>query len=88
MKINTETLKSRVKGYVNFSFFRDGTLWYVCQDGWEFSIPMEDTMNSQGSSPTFDAQMKGIYCMKWIRKAMKNELLLSELKTESETFQH
>lgn len=74
MKIDTEILKNRVKGYINFSFFRDGKLWYVCEDGWEFAIPVEDTSNTQGNSPTFSAQMKGIYLMKWVRAAMEKEL--------------
>jgi hypothetical protein len=74
MKIDMEILKSRVKGTVNFSFFRAGQLWYVCEDGWEFPIPVEDTGNAQGSSPTFSAQMKGIYMMRWVKKAMEAEL--------------
>jgi len=82
MKIDMKVLKSRVGDYINFSFFRDGQLWYVCNDGWEFPIPVEDTNNAQGSAPTFSAQMKGISLMRWVRKRMQYEL---ELKLEAES---
>ena len=66
-------LKARVKGHVRFVFFRDGALHYACDDGWEFPVPIMDTMNAQGSSPTFPAESKGITFMRWIRKAMEAE---------------
>jgi hypothetical protein len=69
-------LKTRVKGNVKFSFFRDSTLWYECEDGWKFPIPVSDTTNSQGSSPLFSANEKGITFMRWIRKQMNADLEL------------
>lgn len=76
--INSELLKQRVKEPVRFAFFRDGSLWYQTFDGWEFPIPVADTLNSQGSSPTFNATEKGMLLMRWIRKAMEREAALRE----------
>ena len=70
--MNTELLKNRIKGQVNFSYFRDGSLWYECEDGYLFPVPIKDTTNSQGASPTFNATEKGILFMRWIRKSMKD----------------
>jgi len=69
--IDEALLKERVKRLVQFSYFRDGALWYTCShDGFLFPVPVSDTTNEQGSSPTFGAQEKGILLMRWIRKAM------------------
>lgn len=73
----TTTLKTRVKGPVHFSYFRDGALWYACTDGWTFPVPVgSDTSNAQGGQPTFNATEKGITMMRWIRKAMESEAQL------------
>ena len=74
-------LKTRVKGRVRFVFYRDGALHYACDDGWEFPVPVMDTTNAQGSSPTFPAEDKGIVFMRWIRKAMEVE---SQVQAELE----
>jgi len=66
-------LKERVKGGATFQFFRDGALWYAADDGWEFPVPVSDTTNGQGSSPTFNAKEKGITLMRWMRKHMETE---------------
>lgn len=76
MPIDTTLLKQRVKGMVRFSYFRDGALWYVAEDGWEFPVPVADTDNSQGGSPTFNAEEKGMLLMRWMRKAMEAEAKL------------
>ena len=73
MSVDSALLKTRVKGAVNFTHFRDGSLWYVAEDGWEFPVPVAETINAQGSSPTFRAKEKGIILMRWIRKAMEVE---------------
>lgn len=70
---SSERLKMRVRGAVTFSYFRDGALWYKATDGWDFPVPISDTMNSQGSSPTFNAVEKGITLMRWMRKHMEAE---------------
>lgn len=72
--INREDLRERVKGMVRFEFYRDGALHYVCIDGWEFPVPVTDTTNTQGGSPTFNAEEKGITMMRWIRKQMETEV--------------
>lgn len=77
-KIDTELLKSRVKSPVNFAYFRDGSLWYHCHDGWEFPVSVGDTMNAQGGSPTFLREDKGIVFMRWIRKQMETEARLRD----------
>ena len=69
-------LKARVKGRVRFVYYRDGALHYTCDDGWEFPVPVLDTENAQGSSPTFLAEDKGIVFMRWIRKTMEAEAQL------------
>ena len=73
MAIDTALLKTRVKGPVRFSHFRDGSLWYCTADGWEFPIDVAETTNRQGSSPTFKSCEKGITLMRWIRKHMETE---------------
>jgi len=73
VQIEKSLLRERVKGKVRFSFYRDGALHYACEDGWEFPVPVEDTTNQQGASPTFLAEDKGIVFMRWIRKAMEAE---------------
>lgn len=76
------TLTQRVKGSVKFSFFRDGSLWYATDDGWEFPIPVDDTANEQGGSPTFPASDKAITYMRWIRKHMDALAAARELQAE------
>lgn len=66
--MDIEKLKKRVKEPVNFVYFRDGALWYQACDGWIFPVPVEETMNKQGGSPTFNATEKGMYLMRWMRK--------------------
>ena len=70
----TELLKKRVKSRARFTFFRDRTLYYRCDyDGYEFPVPVADTGNEQGDSAIFLADDKGIFFMRWIRKAMESE---------------
>ena len=69
--VDIELLRSRVKCRVTFAYFRDGALWYTTVDNWEFPVPVADTTNAQGGSPTFHADEKGITLMRWIRKAME-----------------
>ena len=69
----SEELRVRVKGKVQFAFFRDMTLFYECDDGYVFGVPVDETIASDGNSPTFLAEDKGIYFMRWIRKSMQNE---------------
>ena len=66
-------LKDRVSGVVKFVRFADSELWYVCEDGFEFPIPREDTVGA-----TFRAEDKGMLFMRWIKKQMT---MLEEAKS-------
>jgi hypothetical protein len=59
------TLKERVSGFVSFSKMVNQELWYVCDDGFEFAIPLSDTEGAE-----FKAKDKGMFFMRWIRKHM------------------
>lgn len=63
-------LKDRVSGSVTFVRFVNTEakheLWYRCDDGFEFPIPMSDTIGAE-----FGASDKGMYFMRWIRPHMK-----------------
>lgn len=59
------TLTERAKGRVTFQYYRDNTLWYKTDDGFLFEVPLSDT-----GTATFNAEDKGIFFMRWIRKAM------------------
>jgi len=71
-------LKNRVGGVVKFVRLADSELWYVCEDGFEFAIPLEDTKGA-----TFKAEDKGMFFMRWIRKHMA---MLETAKAEGITF--
>lgn len=57
------TLKQRVSGVVKFVRMVHQELWYVCEDGFEFPIPLADTDGAE-----FKAEDKGMFFMRWIRK--------------------
>ena len=63
--MSTTILKDRVAGSVKFLKLVNSELWYVCNDGFEFAIPLEDTAGAE-----FAAEDKGLYFMRWIRKHM------------------
>lgn len=57
---------------VNFDYYRAGNLWYITEDGFKFSVPIEDT-----GEATFPATEKAIFFMRYIRKQLeviKNEI--------------
>ena len=56
-------LKECVSGRVTFQYYRDGELWYECDNGFRFPVPATDT-----GSATFLREDKGILFMRWIRK--------------------
>lgn len=62
-------LKSHVTGNVTFLRFCNleskKELWYRCEDGFEFPIPLSDTDGAE-----FKASDKALYFMRWIRKHM------------------
>ena len=51
---------------VRFAFYRNNELWYVCEDGFEFPVPVSDTGDG-----TFKDEDKAMVFMRWIRKHME-----------------
>ena len=51
---------------INFDYYRAGNLWYVTEDGFKFSVPIEDT-----GEATFPATEKAIFFMRYIRKQIE-----------------
>jgi hypothetical protein len=72
------TLKERVAGKVKFVRFvntdKKQELIYICVDGFEFPVPFGDTSGAE-----FQAEDKGMFFMRWIRKHMA---LIAEAKAE------
>lgn len=61
------TILERVKDkIVRFAFYRDGNLWYSCEDGFVFPVPLDDI-----GTATFMAKDKAILFMRYIRKQME-----------------
>jgi hypothetical protein len=48
-----------------FSFYRSGTLYYQCENGFQFPVPVADTNDA-----VFKSNDKGIFFMRWIRKEL------------------
>lgn len=66
------TVKDCIKGTAKFLYYRKGMLYYICENGFHFSIPTNDTGDA-----SFNAEDNGILFMRWIRKdleAMKDKL--------------
>jgi len=67
-----------VKGKVEFARFVNTEvkteLWYVCENGFEFPIPFEETKGA-----IFEAEDKAAYFMRWIRPHLK---MVEAAKTE------
>lgn len=58
-----------VKEDVTFQFYRDGSLFYKTSSGFMFAVPIDDA-----GSGTFKAADRGIFFMRWIRKAHREVL--------------
>lgn len=57
-------LKTLVSGLVQFTYYRDGNLWYTTEKGaFLFPVPISDIGNA-----TFHATDKGMLFMRYIRK--------------------
>lgn len=48
---------------VTFVRYQSGSLWYRCDDGFEFPVPIDDTGDA-----AFLPEDKAIIYMRWIRK--------------------
>jgi len=59
-------LKECVKGKVKFKFYRSGDLYYECDNGFVFKVPVSDTNDA-----VFLPEDKGILFMRWIGKGLK-----------------
>lgn len=51
---------------VNFSFYRDGNLWYEAENGFIFPVPISDI-----GTATFNKEEKAILMMRYIQKHLK-----------------
>jgi hypothetical protein len=62
-------IKEMVAGnrQVRFTRYRDGELWYITDDGFEFPVPVADIGNA-----TFLAQDKALLFMRYIRKHLQS----------------
>ncbi len=67
-------LKQHVTGQVRFIRLANKELWYKCEDGFEFPVPLSDTDGAE-----FEAEDKGAFFMRWIRKHME---MISAAKAE------
>lgn len=75
LKDNMRTVADIVKGskVSNFSSYREGVFYYVTDNDFYFTIPLEDVTGA-----TLAAQDKTIFFMRWIRKQLEaNELALN-----------
>ncbi len=70
---STEILNLVKNNEAHFQCAYDGNLWYKVED-FEFPVPFEDT---KGGS--FNATMKAIHLMRWIRKHGE---VIAEQRTE------
>lgn len=52
---------------VYFSFYKDRTLWYETESGFQFPVPIDDVGNG-----VFLKEDKALYFMRWIRKHVEN----------------
>ena len=66
--VKTRNIKDMVTGnkQVTFVRCRDGDLWYVTDDGFEFPVPVEDIGNA-----TFLARDKALLFMRWMRRHLE-----------------
>lgn len=61
------TLKDMVHNKkVRFNFYKEGELWYITEDGFEFPVPIADTGNG-----IFLAEDKAMLFMRYIRKHLE-----------------
>ena len=56
-------IKECVKGNVSFEYYREGSLWYSCENKFMFPVPVNDI-----GSATFLASDRAMLFMRYIRK--------------------
>lgn len=60
------SIKECVKGVVKFTHFQSQNLWYVCENGFTFPVPVDDTGDGM-----FLPEDKGLFFMRYIRLHLK-----------------
>jgi len=65
-------IKECIRGNVTFSYYRGGQLWYSCENGFLFPVPVEDIGDA-----TFLNVDRAMLFMRYVRKYI-NELMKSE----------
>lgn len=60
------TLKDHIKGQVNFLEYRQGNLWYRCETGFEFPVPVDDC-----GEASFKVEDKALLFMRYIRRHLQ-----------------
>lgn len=63
-------IKDCVKGTVKFLYYRAGELYYQCDNGFVFRVPIDDT-----GTAAFKAEDKSMLFMRWIRKEIESQVL-------------
>ena len=51
---------------VTFSHYKEGSLWYQCDNGFSFPVPISDTDDAM-----FLAKDNSVVLMRWIRRHLK-----------------
>lgn len=59
----TPDIKECVKGVVKFEYYRGQELWYVCENGFKFPVPISDI-----GEATFLSEDRAMLFMRYIRK--------------------
>jgi hypothetical protein len=59
------SIKNYVTGKVKFLYYRKGELYYQCENGFIFPVPIDDTGDA-----SFNSEDKAMLFMRWIRKAL------------------
>ena len=59
------SIKNYVTGKVKFLYYRKGELYYQCENGFIFPVPIDDTGDA-----SFNSEDKAILFMRWIRKSL------------------
>lgn len=59
-------IKECIRGNVEFLYYRKGDLYYRCENGFVFAVPVEDTGDA-----SFNATDRAMLFMRWIRKELK-----------------
>jgi hypothetical protein len=58
-------IKDCIRGSVEFLYYRKGELYYRCENGFVFTVPVDDTGDA-----SFNATDRAMLFMRWIRKEL------------------